>query len=50
MTVNGVIVAAGAGYIVPIMGNMQRMPGLPASPQAERMDLDDGKAVGVSSR
>ena len=42
MTVNGVVPAAGAGYIVPILGNMQRMPGLPASPQAERMSLVSG--------
>ena len=42
MTVNGVIAAAGAGYIVPILGNMQRMPGLPASPQAARMSLASG--------
>ena len=48
MTVNRVIVAAGAGYVVPVLGNMQRMPGLPTSPQAERMDLRDGSAVGVS--
>lgn len=48
MTVNRLVVAAGAGYVVPVLGNIQRMPGLPASPQAERMDLRDGKAVGVS--
>ena len=49
MTVNGVTVAAGAGYVVPIFGNMQRMPGLPASPQAERMDLNGEGIVGVSA-
>ena len=48
MTVNGVVVAAGAGYIVPILGNMQRMPGLPAQPQAERMNLVAGRATGVA--
>ena len=48
MTVNRVIVAAGAGYVVPVLGNMQRMPGLPDSPQAERMDLRDGHVFGVS--
>ena len=46
MTVNGVVVAAGAGYIVPILGNMQRMPGLPSEPQAEHMDLVDGEVEG----
>ena len=48
MTVNRLVVAAGAGDVVPVLGNIQRMPGLPASPQAERMDLRDGQAVGVS--
>ena len=48
MTVNGVIAAAGAGYVVPILGNMQRMPGLPRSPQSARMDLVDGRVTGVS--
>jgi formate--tetrahydrofolate ligase len=48
MTVNAVVVAAGAGYVVPVLGNMQRMPGLSASPQAERMDLQGGRITGVS--
>lgn len=33
-------VAAGAGFIVPIAGNILRMPGLPASPASERIDVD----------
>ena len=33
-----VILAAGAGYVVPLLGDIMRMPGLPASPQAERLD------------
>ena len=48
MTVNGVVVAAGAGYVVPILGSMRRMPGLPTKPRAERMDLVDGRATGVA--
>ena len=48
MTVNGVVVAASAGYVVPILGNMRRMPGLPATPQAERMNLVDGRVTGVT--
>ena len=47
MTVNGVIVAAGAGYVVPVLGNMQRMPGLPADPQALRMELRGADTIGV---
>ena len=33
-------VAAGAGFIVPIAGNILRMPGLPATPSSERIDVD----------
>ena len=40
-----VILAAGAGYVVPLLGDIMRMPGLPASPQAERLDLVDGEVV-----
>jgi formate--tetrahydrofolate ligase len=45
ITVRDVILAAGAGYVVPLLGDIMRMPGLPASPQAERMDLVDGVVV-----
>ncbi len=45
ITVRDVILAAGAGYVVPLLGDILRMPGLPASPQAERMDLVDGQVV-----
>ena len=33
-------IAAGAGFIVPIAGNILRMPGLPATPAAEHIDID----------
>ena len=46
--VRNVILAAGAGYLVPLLGDMIRMPGLPASPQAERMDLVDGRVTGMT--
>ncbi len=37
-------IAAGAGFIIPIAGNMLRMPGLPATPSAEKIKMDsDGK-------
>jgi formate--tetrahydrofolate ligase len=45
ITVRDVILAAGAGYVVPLLGDIMRMPGLPASPQAERMDLVEGRVV-----
>jgi formate--tetrahydrofolate ligase len=39
--VRDVELSAGAGFVVPILGEMLRMPGLPKVPAAERMDLDD---------
>ncbi|MDA7803269.1 formate--tetrahydrofolate ligase [Crocinitomix sp.] len=41
--------AAGAGFIIPILGVMMRMPGLPAVPASEGMTIDnDGKISGLS--
>ncbi len=41
--------AAGAGFIVPILGEIMRMPGLPAVPAAEGMDIsNDGIISGLS--
>ena len=41
--------AAGAGFIIPILGDIMRMPGLPAIPAAELMDIDDfGVITGLS--
>ena len=34
-TVRGVILAASAGFLVPLLGEILRMPGLPSAPQAE---------------
>jgi formate--tetrahydrofolate ligase len=48
ITVRNVILAAGAGYLVPLLGEILRMPGLPTSPQAERVDLVDGRILGVA--
>ncbi len=47
IAVRRVILAAGAGYVVPLLGEIIRMPGLPERPQAERMDLVDGEVVGL---
>ena len=33
--------ASGAGFIIPILGDTVRMPGLPSVPAAEGMDIDD---------
>ena len=41
--------ATGAGFVIPILGNMMRMPGLPATPASEGMDIDnDGVISGLS--
>jgi formate--tetrahydrofolate ligase len=41
-------VAAGAGFLIPILGNMMRMPGLPAVPAANSIDIDkEGNIKGL---
>ena len=41
--------ASGAGFLIPILGKMMRMPGLPAVPASEGMDIDDnGVITGLS--
>ncbi len=41
--------AVGAGFVIPILGKMMRMPGLPATPASEGMHIDnDGKISGLS--
>ena len=41
--------AAGAGFVIPILGKMMRMPGLPAVPASEGMTIDNnGKITGLS--
>jgi formate--tetrahydrofolate ligase len=41
LEITNVQVSAGAGFIVAIAGNMTTMPGLPKSPAAERITVDD---------
>ena len=49
LTVREIEIAAGAGFTIPITGNMLRMPGLPSTPAAEGMNIDnDGKITGLS--
>lgn len=38
-------IAAGAGFIIPILGAMMRMPGLPSIPASEGMDIDDNGVI-----
>ena len=48
MTVREVRIAAGAGFLVPLTGEITTMPGLPRRPHAADIDLQpDGTIVGV---
>lgn len=46
ITVSDIEIAAGAGFVVPLLGKIMRMPGLPETPASEHMDID---AAGVIS-
>lgn len=39
VTVREILIAAGAGFLIPLTGDILRMPGLPKTPQAEFVDL-----------
>jgi formate--tetrahydrofolate ligase len=45
ITVREIEIAAGAGFLVPLTGDMMRMPGLPATPAAEGIDIDDDGVI-----
>ena len=48
LTVREIEIAAGAGFLVPITGEMMRMPGLPDIPSAELINIDaDGIISGL---
>ena len=47
LTVREVRVSAGAGFVVVLTGEVMTMPGLPLHPAAEKIDLTDGKIVGL---
>ena len=48
ITVREIEIAAGAGFLIPITGTMMRMPGLPAHPASEKIDIDkDGVITGL---
>jgi len=49
VNVRGLEVSAGAGFVVPLLGDMLRMPGLPEVPAAEHMSIDGtGRIEGLS--
>ncbi|WP_163417457.1 formate--tetrahydrofolate ligase [Flagellimonas sp. HSM57] len=48
ITVREIEIAAGAGFLIPITGDIMRMPGLPAHPSSEGIDVtDDGEITGL---
>ncbi|MGA1866068.1 MAG: formate--tetrahydrofolate ligase, partial [Thermoplasmatota archaeon] len=48
ITISDIRLSAGAGFIIPLTGNINTMPGLPREPAAFRMDVTgDGKAIGL---
>ncbi len=49
INVREIEIAAGAQFVIPILGKMMRMPGLPATPASENMSIDgDGVISGLS--
>ena len=48
ITVRGVKISAGAGFVVALTGDIMTMPGLPKVPAAMKIDVDeDGKITGL---
>lgn len=48
VTVRNIKISAGAGFVVAMTGDILTMPGLPKSPAAERIDVDEnGKITGL---
>ena len=49
ITVRGIRFSAGAGFLVPMTGKITTMPGLPAKPMSEKIDVDkNGFIIGLS--
>ncbi len=48
LNVREIEIASGAGFLIPITGDMMRMPGLPGVPASERIDIDmEGNISGL---
>ncbi|WP_027136646.1 formate--tetrahydrofolate ligase [Gaetbulibacter saemankumensis] len=48
ITVRDIEIAAGAGFLIPITGDIMRMPGLPAHPSSEGIDInEEGEITGL---
>lgn len=49
LTVREVRLSTGAGFIIPVTGDLMLMPGLPEHPAAEKIDIrDDGYIIGLN--
>ena len=48
VTVRNVRIAAGAGFVIVLTGDIMTMPGLPKIPAAEKIDVDEnGRITGL---
>ncbi|TXD48083.1 formate--tetrahydrofolate ligase [Polaribacter sp. IC073] len=45
ITVREIEIAAGAEFVIPILGKMMRMPGLPPIPASEKMSIDNNGVI-----
>ena len=45
VTVREIEIASGAQFVIPILGKMMRMPGLPAKPASENMSIDNNGVI-----
>lgn len=49
ITISGIHIRAGAGYLVPVAGEIELLPGLGKKPNALKIDIaDDGRIFGLS--
>ena len=48
INIRDIVINRGAEFLVLVAGDIMRMPGLPKSPQAERIDVVDGRIDGLS--
>ena len=47
VTIREVKLSSGAGFVVALAGSIMTMPGLPKTPAANNIDLEDGKIIGL---
>jgi formate--tetrahydrofolate ligase len=45
VTVREIFIASGAGFLIPVTGDIMRMPGLPKKPSALKIDIDDDGVI-----